>query len=89
MQVSCKSTHDAADLRCAVCGQGFQLTWERHSKLQRSLAIGEIARTLRSHHGQQAGPSAHPAGGFVVQQKQGTLVGPVAAVTGHAPNWAL
>lgn len=89
MQVLCKSSQDAAGIRCSVCGQGFALYWERQSKAERSKAVEEIAKTLRSHHTKDAGPAAHPDRGFLVPEWNGPIAFSGAAILGSAPSWAL
>ena len=89
MQVLCKSSNDAVETCCSVCGQGFVLFWERHSKLERTLALQEIAKTLRSHHSEEAGPEAHPQRGFLVPAWDGPVAFSGAAMLGNAPSWAL
>ena len=89
MQVMCKTTSLAADVCCSVCGQGFALYWERHNKMERAQALGEIARTLRSHHRDKLGPEAHPQRGFLVPEWKGPASVSGAAVLGSAPTWAL
>ena len=68
MQVICKITNQAADVCCSVCGQGFALYWERHNRMERTQALSEIAKTLRSHHRDKSGPEAHPQRGFLVPE---------------------
>lgn len=89
MQVLCKSSSQAVETCCSVCGQGFVLYWERQTKMERAQAMVEIARTLRSHHSRQAGPEAHPQRGFLVPEWNGPLAFSGAAILGHAPSWAL
>ena len=89
MQVLCKSTADSPELCCPVCGQGFTLIWERHSRTERTIALREIARTLRSHHRQVFGPRAHPQRGFSVPDWDGQTTFSGAAISGNAPSWAL
>jgi hypothetical protein len=90
MQVLCKSSSEGtAAICCSVCGQGFALYWERQSKIERSLALQEIAKTLRGHHTEQPGPAAHPDRGFLVPEGSGPLGFSGAAIRGNAPSWAL
>ncbi len=89
MQVLCKSSNEGASICCSVCGQGFALYWERQSKIERSLATQEIAKTLRSHHTKHAGPAAHPDRGFLVPEWAGPVAYSGAAILGNAPSWAL
>ena len=89
MQVLCKSSKDAAEIRCSVCGQGFALYWERQSKTERTLAMKDVASALRKHHNTHAGPEAHPNCGFLVQSAIASLTFSGAANLGNAPSWAL
>ncbi len=89
MQVMCKTTNQAASVCCSVCGQGFALYWERHNKMERTQALSEIAKTLRSHHRDKSGPEAHPQRGFLVPEGRGPASVSGAAVLGSAPSWAL
>ncbi|HKF47772.1 MAG TPA: hypothetical protein VKB38_10480 [Terracidiphilus sp.] len=89
MQVFCRSSNGTADVCCSVCGQGFALHWERQTKLERAQALDEIAKALRGHHYNIAGPEAHPQRGFLVPERSGTATFSGAAVGGNAPSWAL
>ncbi|HEY1986695.1 MAG TPA: hypothetical protein VGG85_14865 [Terracidiphilus sp.] len=89
MQVLCKSSNEYAETNCSVCGQGFALYWERPTKNERTLALREIEKTLRSHHYNQAGPEAHPNRGFLVPEWKGAVAFSGAAILGNAPSWAL
>jgi hypothetical protein len=89
MQVLCKSSNDAIETTCTVCGQGFTLYWERHTKMERTEAIKEVAKALRSHHERHAGPEAHPERGFLVPEWNGPIAFSGAAILGNAPSWAL
>jgi hypothetical protein len=89
MQVLCKSIADSPEVCCPVCGQGFVLFWERQSRAERAMALREIARTLRSHHGKLSSPDAHPQRGFVVPDWNGPIAFSGAAILGNAPSWAL
>jgi hypothetical protein len=89
MQVLCKSTQGNAELYCSVCGQGFVMFWERQSRAERLEAIREIQNSLRHQHRNQRGPEAHPNGGFLVPEWNGSVAASGAAILGHAPSWAL
>lgn len=89
MQVLCKSSNESADTCCSVCGQGFRLFWERHTKGERSQALHAIDKTLRDHHREHAGPEAHPVSGFLVPEWKGQIAFSGAAILGNAPTWAL
>jgi hypothetical protein len=89
MQVLCKSSNGHADTHCRVCGQGFALFWERQSKPERTQALREIEKALRSHHYNQSGPEAHPNRGFLIPEWKGQTAYSGAAILGNAPSWAL
>ena len=90
MQVLCKCSNDAAEIHCSVCGQGFALSWERPAKAERAAALGEVAKTLRSHHAKgAAGCNAHPQRGFLVGDRSGPADYSGARILGNAPRWAL
>src|SRR5437764_9813873 len=82
MQVLCKSSKEQVETCCSVCGQGFALYWERQTKPERTQALREIEKTLRSHHCNQAGPEAHPTRGFLVPQWKGPIAFSGAAILG-------
>jgi hypothetical protein len=89
MQVLCKSSNDAVETSCTVCGQGFLLFWERQTKTEKATALREIAKTLRSHHHQNDEPGAHPGRSFLVPEWNGPIAFSGAAILGNAPSWAL
>ncbi len=89
MQVLCKSSKDAVETCCSVCGQGFVLFWERQTKMEKATALREVAKTLRSHHTRKDGPEAHPDRGFLVPEWNGPIAFSGAAILGNAPSWAL
>ena len=89
MQVLCKSTSGFAETHCSVCGQGFVMFWERQSRAERIESMKEIQKTLRHQHRTQKGSEAHPNGGFLVPEWNGSVATSGAAILGHAPSWAL
>jgi hypothetical protein len=89
MQVLCKVSKDHAETSCSVCGQGFVLFWERQTRMEKAVAIEQVAKTLRSHHARKDGPEAHPKRGFLVPEWDGPFAFSGAAVLGNAPTWAL
>lgn len=89
MQVLCKSSNEAIETCCGVCGQGFVLYWERQTKTERAQALAEVNRILRHHHVDKAGPEAHPQRGFLVPEWNGPIAFSGAAILGNAPSWAL
>jgi len=68
MQVLCKASNSASDIRCNVCGQGFLVYWTRTSATERNFAREEIVQALRSHHKDVDSADAHPASGFNVPE---------------------
>lgn len=89
MQVLCKSTNGNSEMHCSVCGQGFVMFWERQSRAERSEAIRDIQKTLRHQHRTQKGAEAHPNGGFLVPEWNGSVSSSGASIVGAAPSWAL
>ena len=88
MQVLLKSSETSVETRCSVCGQGFVMFWERHTRMERSEALREIEQTLRHHH-HKGGNSVHPNKGFLVPAWDGPVAFSGAAILGNAPVWAL
>ena len=88
MQVLCKSTNGSAEIQCCVCGQGFNVFWERLSRPDRNEALREIHGSLRAQHHKLAGPQAHPSTGFLVSEWDGRVAFPCSTILGHAPTWA-
>jgi len=64
MQVLCKASNAASDVRCHVCGQGFLVYWVRTAADVRGAMRTEIAQMLRGHHEGAEGSHVHPAGEF-------------------------
>ena len=89
MQVLCKTSDSQVETHCHICGQGFQLFWERHTRMEQADALREIDKTLRNHHRSQSGPDAHPQRGFLVPEWNGPIAFSGAAILGNAPSWAL
>lgn len=89
MQVVCKSTQEAAEIHCSVCGQGFALIWEQQSKIERAEAMRAIDKAMRSHHWNQGRPGAHPVRCFTVETSQEPIAASGHTTFGYAPRWAL
>jgi hypothetical protein len=89
MQVFCKKMNGHAETHCCVCGQGFVMFWERQSRPERVEALREMQKFLRLQHRNQPGPEAHPNGGFMVPNWNGSVAASGAAYLGQAPSWAL
>ena len=84
MQVLCKPCESSADLRCPVCGRGFQLYWERSSRDQQLDSIREIQQTLRDHHAGAGPDGAHPDSAFNIPAWSGAPQFSAAALLGGA-----
>jgi hypothetical protein len=89
MQVLCKKTNGNAEMHCCVCGQGFVMFWERQSRAERTESAKEIQLTLRHQHRNGRNTEAHPNGGFLVPEWNGSVAASGAAILGNAPSWAL
>ncbi|MGA2650637.1 MAG: hypothetical protein ABSF28_08945 [Terracidiphilus sp.] len=68
MQVLFKSTDQNANTHCCVCGQGFELTWERRPVSEVMNVLFEIQKKLCNHHREEAGPQAHPESGVLIPE---------------------
>lgn len=88
MQVLCKASNTASDVRCEVCGQGFLVYWTRTSAEERTRRKVEIAATLRAHHEANEGAHVHPTVGFNLPEWGGEAAASAAALLGNAPQWA-
>lgn len=89
MQVLCKASNLASDVRCEVCGQGFLVYWTRRSPLERDKRREEIVKALRAHHAVDQTADAHPGMGFNLPEWDGDLHMSAAALLGGAPPWAV
>lgn len=89
MQAFCKCTNGAAEAKCSICGQGFEILWERQSRQERAAAMREIQKRLLSHHRTNPSPQAHPRGGFMVAEPNRPLVFSGVPMLGQVPSWAL
>jgi len=65
------------------------MMWERQSRAERTEAMYEVQKVLRSHHRNQPGPQAHPQGGFQISSRNGSISSPGVAHPGNPPTWAL
>jgi hypothetical protein len=68
MQIQFKSTDGIANTHCCVCGQGFELMWERRSVPEVTKVLFEIQKNLCNHHREQTGPQAHPESGVLIPE---------------------
>jgi hypothetical protein len=64
MQVFCKKTSGHPELRCAECGQGFVLSWDRQTSVERAVIRAEVQEVLRRQHRLAKGQEPHPMVGF-------------------------
>jgi hypothetical protein len=88
MQVLCKKSMTSSDVRCKVCGQGFVVFWERHSREEQAESVRTLMDALRSHHKKNEGAEAHPDHGFTVPSWDGKAAFSAAALLGNAPKWS-
>lgn len=88
MQVLCKASNTANDVRCTVCGQGFLVYFTRTSAAERAQRKNEIQQALRDHHVMSSHASAHPTNGFNLPAWSGAPQYSAAALLGNAPAWA-
>ena len=88
MQVLCKASNTASDVRCSVCGQGFLVYWTRTSAEERRQRRAEIVQALREQHNETDAPHAHPQAAFNLPEWSGEPSVSAAALIGNAPAWA-
>jgi hypothetical protein len=88
MQVLCKASNSASDIRCNICGQGFLVYWTRTSPVERAAAREGILKALRAHHDGSDAASVHPTAGFNLPEWDGDAASSAAALLGNAPEWA-
>lgn len=72
MQVQFKSTDRNADTHCCVCGQGFELLWERQPHSDSTEILFEIQKKLCKHHKINKDRRAHPRSGFLFPEQKPT-----------------
>ena len=89
MQVLCKASNTASDIRCHVCGQGFLVYWTRSAPTEREERRREIVKALRAHHTTDQSAAAHPGTGFNLPEWDGDARFSAAALLGNAPAWAV
>jgi hypothetical protein len=89
MQVLCKASNTASDVRCKICGQGFLVYFTRSSAQDRANARYDIQQALRDQHLGTDAPEAHPTVGFNVPEWSGEPQFSAAALLGGAPSWAV
>ena len=84
MQVLCKASTMASDIQCSVCGQNFQVFWERTNSTEREAAREEILAALKAQHTSNRGTDAHRAC-FNLPEWNGSPKYSGAALLGNAP----
>jgi hypothetical protein len=88
MLVRCKPTDRKAETHCCICGQGFQMTWERESGSERKEVLFEIQKTLCDHHRNNPGVDAHPRTEFVAPDHFGPFQPMKVAIASQAQRCA-
>jgi hypothetical protein len=63
MQILCKPSDHAADVRCNICGQGFTLYWTR-SHAEDRMTAAQIQAALHLHHDGSDSAAMHPPAAF-------------------------
>jgi hypothetical protein len=94
MQVLCKSSQTSSDIKCPTCGEGFQIYWERTSRVERIQTLTKIQQALVGHHetligtdqGADSGP--HPTNAFNIPSWGGHPHFSGAALLGGFPGLA-
>ena len=91
MQVLCKVSNSAEDVRCSVCGQGFLVYWARTSRTEQESTRRSIVEALANQHASSdsVSPQVHPRTGFTVPQWSGVAAFSGAALLGGAHSWSL
>ena len=89
MQVLCQSSQAAQDVQCPVCGEAFQLFWERTSRTERNLTLSKVKQALAGHHDTQSeeDPGPHPSGAFNIPSWSGPPQFSGAALLGGFPEF--
>lgn len=90
MQVLCERSNAGNDVRCAVCGQGFLVYWERSSRAERESARKDVMQAIRDQHDDvTSGHHAHPAARFTVPSWTGNPAYSGAALLGGETAYAI
>jgi hypothetical protein len=90
MQVLCRKSISAEgknSVCCAVCGQAFDVFWERTSQTEREATIAMIDAALIEHHAQAQSDDVHPNTGFLLPSWTGATKFSAAALLGGAHGW--
>jgi hypothetical protein len=90
MQVLCKISNTASDVRCRVCGQGFLVYWSRTSRAEQAETRTRIIEELADQHlSASSTEHVHPRTGFNLPAWSGMPKFSGAALLGGAKEWAL
>ena len=89
MQALLKSSNQAADFHCEICGEGFAVFCERKTEQEQAEVMAMIQSALHCHHDDGAAAHAHPLNGFLIPAWNGPIEFSGAALLGNAPIWAL
>ncbi len=90
MQVLCKISNTASDVRCRVCGQGFLVYWSRTSRTEQAATRNKVIEALaEQHHESSATEHVHPRTGFNVPAWGGLPKFSGAALLGGSSEWAI
>ena len=90
MQVLCKLSNTASDVRCSICGQGFLVYWTRTSKSEQDATRSKIVEALAAQHeGASSTEHVHPRTGFTVPKWSGLPAFSGAALLGGAHSWSI
>lgn len=90
MQAFCQSSNSLNGkdtISCTVCGQAFDIFWERTSQPEREARLASVAEAIAAHHANSDEVKVHPMTGFNVPQWSGVPRFSGAAVLGGAPGW--
>ncbi len=90
MQVLCQksnSSEGADKVSCSICGQAFQIFWERSSQIEREAQMESVMAAISEHHQGNDSHRAHPHTGFLVPGWSGLTKFSAAALLGGAQSW--
>jgi hypothetical protein len=89
MQVLCKISNTASDVRCRICGQAFAVYWSRSSRDEQESALRQVVEALEQHHASSDSVQAHPRSSFNVPDWPGLARFSGAALLGGADSWSI
>ena len=84
MQVLCKISNSASDVRCKVCGQGFLVYWSRSSRAEQDATRRRVIEALAQQHTLSNSDHVHPRTGFNIPDWPGLPSFSAAALLGDA-----